>query len=767
SSGRSILSPRRRSLTQNCKRQVDEAQRYTNYNAEKEPIKAYLRLRPTLNEQAEEPYIKITNDVEISMTPPLNSNAYRTRHRAPEKYRFTKVFKDTVNQGTFFEETTLDLVKDVLNGDNALIFAYGVTNSGKTFTVMGNEENAGLLPRALHIMLNSIQHLKSEAKIKPVMHSLAQTYDDDSEENRDILNLCNIETHTMDPCTIDIDTNFEYGIWVSFIEVYNEQVYDLLDTTKSSKRNQLHLKYEQRSGNKYVAEMNRVRVHTFEEAYAIMKLGQKNRQVFSTLMNQTSSRSHSIFTIHVVKCPIMEEFIIEDPHCVTVSKLSIVDLAGSERYKNTNSTGQRLKEAGNINKSLMVLGQCMEVLRLNQIKAEMGKNTAVVPFRHSKLTELFKSTFEGNGKAVIIVNVNPFDTGFDENSHVMKFAAVAKDITTWKQMQSKILDLQQIETSTKRRRHHESQEDLLAQLDVLRNKVKKLETLQMRATHAEMKGHKELKEMEEMYLLALKRESDQMEIQISDKLNNTIDERDSDFLTTIQQRQQILSNDLNYLKLRIEENKQSLVQEISEGLSPAEDDDDDLQKENDDPVIRGETTASFQSFLSLRKQLRKSIFKREELCKDADTIMNQVEKFDGVTFELAKDTKMGKLLKLIAQEEFEKDPYQIRNRAIRLFKRYAQLPMEPAPEPPRKEFSAMTFSGTHDHPSPTPVSFNVGFNVATEKGPCEEEASDQHQLSSMSVEEDGDDDNDEDDRSSDIEKVPSTATRHKKRRYVI
>lgn len=131
-------------------------------------------------------------------------------------------------------------------------------------------------------------------------------------------------------------------------------------TTKSTKRNQLHLKYEQRSGNKYVADMKHVRVHTFEEAYAIMKLGQQNRQVFSTLMNQTSSRSHSIFTIHIVKCPIMEEFIIEvffyfhilpknnpnlsskkkDPHCVTVSKLSIVDLAGSERYKNTNSTGK-------------------------------------------------------------------------------------------------------------------------------------------------------------------------------------------------------------------------------------------------------------------------------------------------------------------------------------------------------------------------------------------------------------------------------------------
>jgi hypothetical protein len=126
----------------------------------------------------------------------------------------------------------------------------------------------------------------------------------------------------------------------------------------------------------------------------------------------------------------------------------VVDLAGSERYRNTNSTGQRLKEAGNINKSLMVLGQCMQVLRINQIKSD--KPPTPVPYRHSKLTELFKSTFEGHGKAAIIVNVNPFDTGFDENIHVMRFAAVAKDVKTYRQIQHK-LDLQDIQPTTAKR----------------------------------------------------------------------------------------------------------------------------------------------------------------------------------------------------------------------------------------------------------------------------------------------------------------------------
>jgi kinesin family member 20 len=144
-----------------------------------------------------------------------------------------------------------------------------------------------------------------------------------------------------------------------------------------------------------------------------------------------------------------------------VSRLTLVDLAGSERTKHTQTTGDRLREAGNINKSLMVLGQCMEVMRANQRKVAMSlagfgrsdtrdikKGLAVVPFRHSKLTEVLGDYFVSDGKAVspvlltlnqdpqlkilqvMIVNVNPYDTGYDENSHVMKFAALAREVFT-------------------------------------------------------------------------------------------------------------------------------------------------------------------------------------------------------------------------------------------------------------------------------------------------------------------------------------------------
>lgn len=135
---------------------------------------------------------------------------------------------------------------------------------------------------------------------------------------------------------------------------------------------------------------------------------------------------------------------LQDPSSIQTSRLTLVDLAGSERTRHTHSTGDRLREAGNINKSLMVLGQCMETMRTNQRTVarslvasqervdtrDVKRGLAVVPFRHSKLTEILMDYFIGEGRVVMIVNVNPYDTGYDENSHVMKFAALAREVCT-------------------------------------------------------------------------------------------------------------------------------------------------------------------------------------------------------------------------------------------------------------------------------------------------------------------------------------------------
>jgi kinesin family member 20 len=223
-----------------------------------------------------------------------------------------------------------------------------------------------------------------------------------------------------DPTSVDLDRNYEYSIWLSYAEVYNEKIYDLLASASPDdehdiasrlprpagappapahplllKRKALSLKpsppadaYDDETPGctgKYVAGLRHVRVKNSKEAKAVVRTGQLHRRVFGTLANSQSSRSHGVVTIKILKQHRGEKnvrFVIsfairqrhshrhnlQDPTAIQTSRLTIVDLAGSERTKHTQTTGERLKEAGNINKSLMVLGQCMEVMRTNQRK---------------------------------------------------------------------------------------------------------------------------------------------------------------------------------------------------------------------------------------------------------------------------------------------------------------------------------------------------------------------------------------------------------------
>ncbi|CAG2121733.1 unnamed protein product, partial [Medioppia subpectinata] len=145
-----------------------------------------------------------------------------------------------------------------------------------------------------------------------------------------------------------------------------------------------------------------------------------------TNLNSESSRSHSVFTIRVVQAPIDANGaeVIQDDRFLTSSQLSIVDLAGSERTYRTKNTDNRLREAGNINNSLMGLRTCIDILRENQ----MNGTNKVVPYRDNKLTHLFKSYFEGEGKVKMIICVNPSADNYEETVHVMKFAEHSQDV---------------------------------------------------------------------------------------------------------------------------------------------------------------------------------------------------------------------------------------------------------------------------------------------------------------------------------------------------
>lgn len=171
--------------------------------------------------------------------------------------------------------------------------------------------------------------------------------------------------------------------------------------------------------NMFVHGVTEIEVKTMEEALEVFLVGQKRKRVGHTILNAESSRSHSVFTIRLVQAPVdnQGEHVVQDRAAITVSQLSLVDLAGSERTNRTGNTGQRLREAGNINNSLMTLRTCLEILRENQMTGSSKK----VPYRESKITHLFKNYFDGEGQVRMVVCVNPRAEDYDETAQVGRF----------------------------------------------------------------------------------------------------------------------------------------------------------------------------------------------------------------------------------------------------------------------------------------------------------------------------------------------------------
>lgn len=205
-------------------------------------------------------------------------------------------------------------------------------------------------------------------------------------------------------------------------------MFDLLDES-SSKSLQSKILREGPNKSMYVNGVVEAEVKSAEEAFELFNLGQKRKRMANTILNSVSSRSHSIFNIRIVQLQqktYNEEGhpTIPDTNFLKVAQLSLVDLAGSERTARTQNTGAQLKEASQINNSLLSLRSCLEILRDNQVT---GGNR-LVPYRDSRLTFLFKNYFEGEGRVSMIICANPSNADFEENLQVMKFAERTQDL---------------------------------------------------------------------------------------------------------------------------------------------------------------------------------------------------------------------------------------------------------------------------------------------------------------------------------------------------
>ncbi|XP_033336674.1 kinesin-like protein KIF23 [Megalopta genalis] len=426
----------------------------------KEPVRVFCRLRPMVHPN-DVSCMKILSDTTLVITPPESITNNRIMNRIIQT-SFSRVFCPNTSQKDVFELVALPLVENLINGRNSLLFTYGVTGSGKTYTMSGNQYDAGIMPRCLDVVFNSIANCQAKKFIfKPdkLNGFDVQSEVDASLDRQNELQKLGVDqngktpriTKTDDEAnnnengsietgvsqTLIVDEDNAYAVFVTYIEVYNNSVYDLLEDNEGKiKILQSKIVREDGNRNMYVHGCTEVEVKSSQEASEAFRRGQRKRHIAYTALNAESSRSHSVFTIRLVQAPLDKdgEQIVQDKRVICISQLSLVDLAGSERTNRSKNTGQRLREAGNINNSLMTLRTCLEMLRENQIQ---GINK-IVPYRESKVTHLFKNYFDGEGTVRMIVCVNPRVDDYDESIQVMKFAEVSQEVQVTNSTSSKL-----------------------------------------------------------------------------------------------------------------------------------------------------------------------------------------------------------------------------------------------------------------------------------------------------------------------------------------
>ncbi|VDP16126.1 unnamed protein product [Onchocerca flexuosa] len=402
----------------------------------KENVEVVCRLCPY---KGDDPCLIPIDDEHVRFVQPASMQS-RNGIQVETVYKFSYVFDENDSQRVVFECTALDLIENLIRGKNSLLFTYGVTGSGKTYTMTGNteEESIGILPRTLDVIFNSLINRIDKCVFKPDGRNGFTVRDElesaiarrrlELERSDNGMELANryVERRRVSGANPDLAC----AVFVSYIEIYNEVCYDLLEEPllKADGTKTLSGKDIKLGANNmfYVGNITEVEVDSSDEALEQFYRGQERRRVGDTLLNKQSSRSHSIFNIRVVMAPCLPDtcYPDSDPTKIHVSQLSLVDLAGSERTKRTGNEGARLIESGKINQGLSVLRQCFEKLRDNQLRDK----AVTISYRDSKITHLFKNTFEGTGKVRMIICLNPKPEDFNENQGVLNFAQLSKDI---------------------------------------------------------------------------------------------------------------------------------------------------------------------------------------------------------------------------------------------------------------------------------------------------------------------------------------------------
>lgn len=334
-----------------------------------ETVKVVVRCRPMNEKERAANFERVVSmDVKLGQIIVRNPRG-GSSHEHPKVFTFDSVYDWNSRQIDLYDETFRPLVDSVLLGFNGTIFAYGQTGTGKTFTMEGvrnDPEKRGVIP-------NSFEH---------------------------------IFTH------ISRSQNQQYLVRASYLEIYQEEIRDLLAKDQSRR---LELKERPDTGV-YVKDLSSFVTKSVREIEHVMNVGNQNRSVGATNMNEHSSRSHAIFVI-TIEC---SELGLDGENHIRVGKLNLVDLAGSERQTKTGAQGERLKEATKINLSLSALG--------NVISALVDGKSTHIPYRDSKLTRLLQDSLGGNARTVMVANIGPASYNVEETLTTLRYSNRAKNI---------------------------------------------------------------------------------------------------------------------------------------------------------------------------------------------------------------------------------------------------------------------------------------------------------------------------------------------------
>ncbi|PIN00348.1 Kinesin-like protein [Handroanthus impetiginosus] len=332
-----------------------------------------VKCRPLTEREHGRDIVRVHNDKEVLVLDPDLSKDYldRIQNRTKERrYTFDYAFGPNSSNLDVYKRSIRSTIAGVVHGLNATVFAYGSTGSGKTYTMVGTQDDPGLMVLSLNTIFDLMEKDKSS-------------------------------------------DNFE--VTCSYLEVYNEVIYDLLE--KSS--GHLELREDPEQGI-IVAGLRSIRVNSADKILELLNLGNSRRKTDSTEVNETSSRSHAVLEISVTRKQ-QEKY----PNQVIRGRLALVDLAGSERATETNSGGQKLRDGANINRSLLALANC-----INALGKQQKKGLAYVPYRNSKLTRILKDGLSGNSQTIMVATISPAGSQYHHTVNTLKYADRAKEIKT-------------------------------------------------------------------------------------------------------------------------------------------------------------------------------------------------------------------------------------------------------------------------------------------------------------------------------------------------